>query len=130
MNRVLFAACGLIGVALVAFGGYAILATTAVTTMTGLTPLGVGGLNEARAIYAGSFWAMGALILYALANARIRQGVLLAVGVTFAGFVAGRLVSIAMDGYDPMITAPIVSEILAAVILLAASRTLATVGPT
>lgn len=122
MNKLLGGLSALIGIALIAFGVYTIYATTTVTAMTGLAPQGVAGMNEARSIYAGSFWAMGALILYALANARVRQPVLTAVGVIFAGFVAGRIVSIAMDGYDPLLTASIVSEVIAAIILLAASR--------
>lgn len=122
MTKLTNAVCGLIGAALIAFGVYAVADTTAITAMTGLAPQGVGGLNEARAIYAGSFWAMGGLILYALTDPRIRQGVLLAVGVVFAGFLAGRIVSIAIDGYDPMLAAPIVSEIVVAVVLLGASR--------
>ncbi|MDT0509682.1 DUF4345 family protein [Novosphingobium sp. MMS21-SN21R] len=122
MSKLLGGLSGLIGIALIAFGVYAIYATTTVTTMTGLAPQGVAGMNEARSIYAGSFWAMGALILYALTNARARQPVLMAVGVVFAGFVAGRIVSIVIDGYDPLLTASIVSEVVAAIILLAASR--------
>lgn len=122
MNKLLVGFSGLIGISLIAFGFYAIYATTTVTAMTGLAPQGVAGLNEARSIYAGSFWAMGGLILYALANARVRQTMLMAVGVIFAGFVAGRIVSIAMDGYDPLLTASIVSEVVAAIILIAASR--------
>lgn len=122
MNKLLVGFSGLIGISLIAFGFYAIYATTTVTAMTGLAPQGVAGLNEARSIYAGSFWAMGGLILYALANARVRQTVLMAVGVIFAGFVAGRIVSIAMDGYDPLLTASIISEVVAAIILIAASR--------
>jgi hypothetical protein len=123
MNKLLGVLSGLIGIALIAFGFYAAYATTAVTTMTGLAPIGVAGMNEARSIYAGSFWAMGALIVYGLTDARIRQGVLMAVGVIFAGFVMGRIVSIAMDGYDPMLTAPIISELFGAIVLLCASRT-------
>lgn len=59
MKMVLRLLSGLIGVALIVFGCYAMVATTIVTDMTALVPKGVAGLNEARAIYAGSFWAMG-----------------------------------------------------------------------
>ncbi|OYX64425.1 MAG: hypothetical protein B7Y89_02095 [Novosphingobium sp. 32-60-15] len=123
MSKLLVGLSALIGMSLIAFGFYAVYATTTVTAMTGLAPQGVAGMNEARSIYAGSFWAMGGLILYGLANVRIRQPLLLAVGVIFAGFVLGRIVSIAMDGYDPLLTAAIGSEVVAAIILLAASRT-------
>ncbi len=123
MNKILGSLSGVIGFALIAFGIYALVATTAITDMTALQPSGVAGLNEARAIYAGSFWAMGGLILYGLATQRFRQPLLLAVGVIFVGFVAARIISIAMDGYAPILAASIGSEVVAALILIAASRT-------
>jgi hypothetical protein len=122
MNKLLNLLSGFIGVALIAFGFYAVIATPVVTGMTALVPKGVAGLNEARAIYGGSFWAMGGLILYAMIKPLFRQPLLLGIGVIFAGFVVARIVSIAMDGYDPMLAASIGSEIVAAVILIAASR--------
>lgn len=123
MNKIMGSLSGVIGFALIAFGVYALVATTAITDMTALQPRGVAGLNEARAIYAGSFWAMGGIILYGLATPRFRQPLLLAVGVIFAGFVAARIISIAMDGYAPILAASVGSEVVAALILIAASRT-------
>ncbi len=122
MNKLLGLLSGLIGIALIAFGLYALVATTAVTDMTALAPKGAAGLNEARAIYAGSFWAMGGLILYALFTPRFRQPLLLAVGTIFGGFVVARFISIGMDGYDPTLAASIISELVATFILIAASR--------
>ena len=122
MNKLLTLFSGAIGIALIAFGLYALVATIAVTDMTALVPKGTAGLNEARAIYAGSFWAMGGLILYGLCTPGLRQPLLLAVGVIFGGFVVARIVSIAMDGYDPMLGAAIGSEVVATLILIAASR--------
>lgn len=123
MNKILGSLSGVIGFALIAFGVYALVATTAITDMTALQPRGVAGLNEARAIYAGSFWAMGGIILYGLATPRFRQPLLFAVGVIFAGFVAARIISLAMDGYAPILAASIGSEVVVALILIAASRT-------
>src|SRR3546814_18011062 len=120
MNKVLGVLAGLIGVALIAFGFYAIAATTAVTDMTALMPKGVAGLNEARAIYAGSFWAMGGIILYALFAPQVRRPLLMAIGLIFGGFVVARIISIALDGYAPMLGASIGSEVVATIILLAA----------
>lgn len=122
MNKILGSLSGVIGFALIAFGFYALVATTAITDMTALQTTGVAGLNEARAIYAGSFWAMGGLIVYGLATPRFRQPLLLCVGVIFAGFVVARIISIAMDGYDPILAASVGSEVAAAIILIAASR--------
>lgn len=123
MNKLLGLLSGLIGIALIAFGLYALLATTAVTDMTALVPKGAAGLNEARAIYAGSFWAMGGLVLYALFTPRVRRSLLLAVGIIFGGFIVARFISIGMDGYDPTLAASIISELVATFILIAASRT-------
>lgn len=123
MTKILYILTGLIGIALIAFGFYALVATTAVTDMTALAPRGTAGLNEARAIYAGSFWAMGGIILYALGRPFVRQPLLLSIGIIFAGFVVARFASIGMDGYDPALAASIGSEIVAALILIAASRT-------
>src|SRR3546814_7426557 len=78
--------------------------------MTALMPKGVAGLNEARAIYAGSFWAMGGIILYALFAQKVRRPLLMAIGIIFGGFVVARIISIAMDGYDPMLGASIGSR--------------------
>lgn len=122
MNKLLDILAGLIGLALIGFGVFSLADTTAVTAMTALEPKGVAGLNEARAIYAGSFWAMGGLILFALASPRYKVPLLLANGVIFVGFLAARLASIMMDGYDPMLTGAIVSEAIAAAILLAAAK--------
>src|SRR3546814_5972265 len=97
MNKVLGVLAGLIGVALIAFGFYAIAATTAVTDMTALMPKGVAGLNEARAIYAGSFWAMGGIILYALFAPQVRRPLLMAIGIIFGAFFVARILSIAID---------------------------------
>ena len=120
--RVLFVASGLIGLALIAFGFYALFAIGSVADMTALVPRGVAGVNEARAVYAGSFWAMGGLILYALACMPVRSPVLFAVGVIFLGFVAARCVSILMDGFDPSLAPAIISEIIVVLILLMTSR--------
>src|SRR3546814_19150917 len=103
MNKVLCVLAGLIVGALIAFGFYAIAATTAVTDMTALMPKGVAGLNEARAIYAGSFWAMGGNILYALFAPQVRRPLLMAIGIIFCGFVVARIISIPLEGYDPIL---------------------------
>lgn len=122
MKAMLYLLSGLIGFGLIGFGCYALVATSSVTGMVALEPKGIAGLNEARAVYSGSFWAMGGLILYALRTPSSRPSLLLAVGILFGGFVAARCVSIGIDGYDPTLTPALVSEIIATVILLAASR--------
>ena len=118
MSAIVRILCAMTGIALVAFGFYALFAIGTVTELTALSPVGIAGNNEARAIYAGSFWAMGGLILHAMAAPAERAPVLWAVGVIFAGFVLARFVSIAMDGYDPALAPAIISEAAAAVILI------------
>lgn len=120
MNRIADILSGIIGVALIAFGFYAVANTGAIAAMTGLDPVGVLGQNESRAIYGGSFWAMGGLILFALTSARFKAPLLLAIGLLFIGFIAGRLVSITIDGYEPAVAQAIESELVAAAVLITA----------
>lgn len=110
---------GLIGVALVAFGLYALFAIHEVVTLTGLQPEGMAGLSEARAIYAGLFVALGAILLQGLWSPAVRPAFWMAGGIIFGGFVVARLLSILMDGYDPQLNA-LASEILVTIILLVA----------
>src|SRR3546814_12497651 len=105
MNKVLGVLAGLIGVALIAFGFYAIAATIAATDMTALMPKGVAGLNEARAIYAGSFWAVGGIILYALFAPQVRRPLLIEIGILLCGLVVSRINSLALACYAPMLRA-------------------------
>lgn len=122
MNSILRLLCALIGVALILFGFYSLFAIDAVTEMTALTPVGVAGINEARAIYAGSFWAMGAVILHSIAAPATRAPALWAIGAIFVGFILARLLSIAMDGFDPALTPAILFETIGAVILCLGAR--------
>lgn len=111
----------IMGVLLIGVGVYALVALDQFMSMTGFTMNGVLGHNEARAIYVGSMIAMGSLTLYAVQDAAARSGILLSVGVTFVGFVAGRVVSMIMDGYDPAVVPAIAFEIVTAVVLLTAA---------
>jgi hypothetical protein len=113
------------GVMLIGFGIYALVALEQFMSMTGFTMNGVLGHSEARAIYLGSMIAMGALTLYAVQDAAarsgMRSGILLSVGITFLGFVVGRIVSMIMDGYDPAVVPAIAFEFVTTIVLLTAA---------
>jgi hypothetical protein len=111
----------IMGVLLIGFGIYAVVALDQFMGMTGFTMNGVLGHSEARAIYTGSMIAMGGLTLYAVQDATARSGILLAVGVTFLGFVAGRILSMMLDGYDPGVIPAIVFELVTTIVLLTAA---------
>lgn len=122
MNKLLTFLCGIIGLAMIAFGIYAVFEGAAIGILTALEPRGAAGLSEARAFYSGSFSAMGGLVLYALAKPRVRQPLLMAIGVIWAGYAISRVISFVMDGYFPLFSTSIGSEIVVTIILLAASR--------
>src|SRR3546814_7602143 len=65
---------------------------------------------------------MGGIILYALFAQQVRRRLLMAIGIIFGGFVVARIISIAMDGYDPMLGASIGSDVVATIILTAAPQ--------
>src|SRR3546814_12576770 len=65
---------------------------------------------------------MGGIILYALFAPQVRRPLLMAIGIIFGGFVVARIISIAMDGYAPMLGASLGSEVVAPIILLAAAQ--------
>jgi Domain of unknown function (DUF4345) len=75
----------------------------------GLTVANPGGENEVRAQYAGFFLAVGAVCAAALTGLVPRQAALIVLAVVFGGLIAGRLVSLALNGgvagYGPTIRA-------------------------
>jgi hypothetical protein len=75
----------------------------------GMTIANAGGANEVRAQYAGFFLAVAALCAASLAGAVARQTAFVVLAVVFGGLIAGRLVSLALDGgmagYGPAIRA-------------------------
>ena len=75
----------------------------------GLTIADAGGLNEIRAQYTGFFLAAALACGAALAGWLPRQAAFLMMIVIFGGLIAGRLVSLALDGgiagYGPTILA-------------------------
>ncbi len=64
----------------------------------GLTADGASGLNEIRAQYGGFFLAVAAVGALALAGVVPHLPALVVNAVVFGGLIAGRLVSLALDG--------------------------------
>lgn len=120
MRLLLDGLCWLLAALLLAFGLYALFSIEQIMPITGLTITGPTGHSEGRAIYGGAFIAQAILIALALRRPALRAGILIALGGSYAGFVGARLVSIGLDGFDPALSASIISEVVAAAILLAA----------
>jgi hypothetical protein len=107
----------LFGTVVLAAGGLFFLLTTwssatapgQFAAKLGLTIADAGGLNEIRAQYAGFFLAAALMCGAALMSWLPRQAALLTMIVIFGGLIAGRLVSLALDGgiagYGPTILA-------------------------
>jgi energy-converting hydrogenase Eha subunit B len=75
----------------------------------GLAVVNAAGSNEIRAQYAGFFFAVAVVCAAALAGAVSRQSGYLVLAVVFGGLIAGRLVSLVLNGgiagYTPTILA-------------------------
>ncbi|HUH83031.1 MAG TPA: DUF4345 family protein [Stellaceae bacterium] len=75
----------------------------------GLAIANPGGENEVRAQYAGFFLAVGSVCAAALLGLVPRQSALIVLAVVFGGLIAGRLVSLVLNGgvsgYGPAIRA-------------------------
>jgi hypothetical protein len=75
----------------------------------GLKIANTGGLNEIRAQYAGFFLAAAVVCLASLIGALSRQASFIVLVTIFGGLLAGRLVSLAINGgvkgYPPTIVA-------------------------
>jgi hypothetical protein len=105
----------LFGTAILVVGGLFFLFTTWSSGMApqqfaaklGLAIVDAGGSNEIRAQYAGFFLAAALLCGGALASWIPRQAAFVMLVVVFGGLLAGRLVSLAIDGgvtgYGPTI---------------------------
>lgn len=121
MEKVMNALVALLAVALMGFGIYSVVSVGELGAMTGLSTEGAMGLSEMRAIY-GAFLIQGLFLIYALMNRSVRATILMVIGITWAGYIAMRVISIALDGFDPAMTAAMGSEAVVAVILIAAAR--------
>ena len=90
----------------------------------GLAIADAGGINEIRAQYAGFFLAAALMCGAALAGWAPRQAAFLVMIVIFGGLIAGRVVSLALDGgmagYGPTIRALYAVDAIGLALTLAA----------
>ena len=75
----------------------ALASPTVVTRQFGIPSLTPAGRSEVRAVYGGFGLAIAGLLIYAVINADLREGISLTVAVALLGMAAGRLVSAAID---------------------------------
>jgi hypothetical protein len=122
----------LFGMAVLVVGGLFFLLTTwssatapgQFAAKLGLAIADAGGLNEIRAQYAGFFLAAALACGAALASWLPRQAAFLIMIVIFGGLIAGRLVSLTLDGgmagYGPTIRALYAIDAIGLVLAIAA----------
>ena len=75
----------------------ALASPTVVTRQFGIPSLTPAGRSEVRAVYGGFGLAIAGLLIYAVINVDMREGISLTVAVALFGMAAGRLISAAID---------------------------------
>jgi hypothetical protein len=104
----------------VVMGLGAIVRPVLVTAQFGIVELTLAGRNEVRAVYGGFGVLMAGVLLVALQQAALREGILVAVAAALGGMAAGRLVSALIDrAIDRTPLCYLVLECVMAVTLLA-----------
>ena len=92
------AVIAVIGVFFAGMGCYALAAPDAIIRPFGVTLGSAAARSEVRAVYGGFGLAIAGVLGYAaVADADVRRGILIAVGVALAGMAFGRLVSAVLD---------------------------------
>lgn len=119
MKMALRAAMGLVGLAGILIAVRLWLAPAETAGLLGLIPAGPLGLASLRADVGGFFAAGGALTL--MAALRARGDLLTAPVLLLATALAGRIVTVFMNGYTADMTGPIAIE-AGLIILLGAGR--------
>lgn len=89
----------LIGLALAfaLMGIGALVSPTVVTRQFGIPALAADGRSEVRAVYGGFGLAIAGMLVYAVINTDLREGIAITVAIALFGMAAGRLVSAALD---------------------------------
>ena len=119
MANVIRALLLIIAVINILFGAVAIAQPRRVASWVGFELMGTGALGEFRAVYGGLVAVVGILIAIAAwtANGGPLSGYL---ALVFAGLVAGRVVSLLIDGFSWYSIAAGIFELVAAGLLWAA----------
>jgi uncharacterized protein DUF4345 len=97
-----------------------VLAPTSASSEVGISLSGPAAFSHMRGDTGGAFFAVGLLAL--LGVFRKQPGYLEAVALIMAGIVAGRLVGIALDGFQSQIGIAMAVELVTAVATFATAR--------
>jgi hypothetical protein len=87
----------LVAVFFFGMGLYALAVPARVLAIFGVPVTTAAGRNEVRAVYGGYGIAIGAVLLVALAQPALRDGILVCQAVAVAGMAGGRVVSALVD---------------------------------
>lgn len=107
---------GILAVPLAALGVRSMFLPANMGDAVGLTPEGIPGLSEIRSVLGGLFLASVAMLIIGLADDDTTW--FLAVAIIMAAAAIGRLVGIAVDGFDRAVVPPLVIEIVIGGLLL------------
>ena len=112
---------GLVGLSclfLVSLGARTMFAPTSMVEILALEPEGAAGLNTMRGFLGGLF--IGSSIVLATGLATGNTTFILAVATVMGVVVVGRLVGIAVDGFDKKVVFPLVAEMVMVTIFMVA----------
>lgn len=86
-----------LAIAFALMGIGALVSPTAVTRQFGIPSLTADGRSEVRAVYGGFGLAIAGVLVYAVINTDLREGIAVTVAIALFGMAAGRLISAALD---------------------------------
>ena len=86
-----------LAVAFALMGIGALVSPSVVTRQFGIPALTPEGRSEVRAVYGGFGLAIAGVLVNAVVNADLREGIALTVAIALFGMAAGRIVSAAVD---------------------------------
>ena len=117
---------GLIGLPLLALGLKSMFRPVSMLDDLALDPRGAAGLNTVRGVIGGLFLACVAMIGLGLLQSQTLWFVAVALLMGLAAL--GRVVGIALDGFDRAVVRPIVAELVIAAVLVGAHLGLGELG--
>ena len=112
---------GILAVAFLGLGLLFVFNPAATLTLLQLTPVAIGGWAAIRSVFGGLFLGIALLLIHGLVHDEglpVRMA-----GVVLAATVLGRLVSLALDGFEASLLGPIIIEsILIAICFFSAKQ--------
>ena len=119
MDTTLQIIAAVLAVPLAALGLRSLLPPGQMADAVGLSPNGVPGLSEVRSVLGGLLAGSAALIVVGVVATEPVW--FLAVAVLMGVAILGRLISLAVDGFDRTVVPPLVIEIGVAAVMIAAA---------